>query len=536
MGALPPAERVFNFTLSSSNFGPKVSKYLYADGRLAWQLTPAPGEWVNSILVHDFRTHRRWDLSLPSMRTRGIKLALWALGRDLVVARVVGERVLCVQNTRIAPYPANHSIRYAWDLISHAFDRVTLQNPPYRCFTRYRSVVIVTHSGELLLWSFGHGLANIDMAMPQDEGEYRGPEKPEQTPRVPLSAYEIQNSRVIFHPRDEDVFFMATFDERVLNPDVSLLLWVYEFREKRCCRVFTYGVPPERRHWIVFGDQKVDAHGTYQLLEQEQHGDDGVRVSGFTFNTVSKSFRALRFHEPITANRDPITASREVSLVWNDHLVLAQAMPEKSRVRPCPLMVIGRPPHPHGLAAGSDIALESQTPGRAMETMMTSVSREFVDSNEARAAIEASEQGNPKHDVIRARDVSHLTSDIGAGIGLRYMLSFFGGHCNWEGFHARDCPRSSGLQYSDGRLYPINYFAQSVAQSAQNRLPGDWGGHALAIFGDDDFLVVINSNDYYTVFAVDEDGKIAGTIRDGGSENAEGMSRETPQSYEFVMP
>lgn len=69
-----------------------VSKYLYADGRLALQLTPAPGEWVNSLIVHDFHEHKRWTLSLPSMRTRGIKLALWALGPDLVVARVVGER------------------------------------------------------------------------------------------------------------------------------------------------------------------------------------------------------------------------------------------------------------------------------------------------------------------------------------------------------------------------------------------------------------------------------------------------------------
>ncbi|KAG6360025.1 hypothetical protein INS49_011081 [Diaporthe citri] len=478
--------------------GPTVSKYLYADGRLAWQLSPAPGEWVNSILVHDFHAHRRWDLSLPSMRTQGIKLALWALGRDLVVARVVGERVL-----------------YAWDLTSHAFDRVTLQNPPHRCFTRYRSVVVVTQSGELLLWSFGHGLANIDVAMPQDEGEYRGPAKPERTPREPLSAYEIQNSRVMFHPRDEDVFFMATFNERAFDPDIFLLLWVCEFRNKRCCRIFTYRVPPDRRHWIVFGAHRVDAHGTYQLLEQENHLDGGVQVSGVTFNTISKSFGDLRFEAPMNANRD-------ISLVWNNHLVLGQASPEKLRVRPCPLVALGRPPNPRGRGAGSDIVFKSQTPERALESVMTSVSPELIDKNAPRAAIEASEQGNPKYDVIRAPDVSPSTSCIGAGIGLRYMLSFFGGHCNWEGFHARDCPRSSGLQPSDGHLYPINYFAQ-------DDLSGDWGGHSLAIFGDDDFLVVVNSKKYYTVFAVDEYGKIAGTIRDGVSDNAEGMSQEAPQ-------
>lgn len=507
-----PASRL---TAGFPNSGPTVSKYLYADGRLAWQLSSAPGEWVNSILVHDFRTHRRWNLSLPSMRTRGIKLALWALGRDLVVARVVGERVLCVQNTRMVQHPANHSFRYAWDLTSHAFDRVTLQNPPHRCFTRCRSVVVVTQSGELLLWSFGHGIANIDMAMPQDEGEYRGPAKPERTPREPFSAHEIQDSRVMFHPRDEDVFFMVTFNERVFDPGVFLLLWVYEFRNRRCCRIFTYKVPPERRHWIVFGVHRVDAHGTYQLLEQENHTDGGVQVSGVTFNTISKSFGNLMFQAPMNAHRD-------ISLVWNDHLVLGQTSSDKSKVRPCPLVALGRPPNPHGLEAGSDIVFESRTPKRALESVMTSVSPAFLDKTTPRAAIEASEQGDPMYDVIRAPDVSPSTSCIGAGIGLRYMLSFFGGPCNWEGFHSRDCPRSSGLRPSDGHLYPINYFAQ-------DDLSGEWGGHSLAIFGDDDFLVVVNSKDYYTVFAVDEDGEIAGTIRDGASDNAEGMSREAPQ-------
>lgn len=415
----------------------------------------------------------------------------------------------------MVPHPANHSIRYAWDLVSHASDRVTLQNAPYKCFTSYRSVVVVTQSGELLLWSFGHGLVNIDMAMPQDETEYREPANPEYTPRAPLSAYEIQKSRVMFHPTDEDVFFMASFDERILDPDVFLLLWVYEFRNKRCCRIFTHSVPPERRHWIIFDAHKVDAHGTYQLLEQENHANDGVHVSGVTFNTISKSFGALRFQAPVNAHRD-------ISLVWNDHLVLGQASSEKSPVRPCPLMALGRPPNPHGLGAGSDISFKSQTPERAMESVMTSVSPEFVDKKTPLTAIEAPEQGNPKYDVIRVPDVSTSTPSIGAGIGLRYMLYFFGGHCNWEGFHASHCPRSSGLQSSDGHLYPINY-------SAQDNLSDERGGHALKILGDDDFLVVVNSKDYYTVFAVDEDGKIAKAIRDGAADNAERVSREAPQ-------
>lgn len=491
-----------------------VSKYLYADGRLALQLTPAPGEWVASIIVHDFHAQKRWDLSLPSMRTRGVKLALWALGLDLVVARVVGERVMCVQNTRMVSHPANYSIRYAWDLRSHVFDRVVLSSIPYRCFTKHRSVVIVTNSGKLLFWSFGGDLVDIDMTTPQDEGDYRGPAEPECIPRAPLSAYERQNLRIMFHPGDEDVFFMATFDDRVLEPDVFLLLWVYEFRNKRCCRIFTYSVPPERRHWIVFGAHEVDAHGTYQLLEQEYRTEDGVHVNCVTFNTISKSFGNLRFQVPLSADQD-------MPFVWNDHLVLGQASPVESRVRPCPLVALGRSPDPHGLGEGSDIVFESGTYEVAMEDMMKSVmSPKYFSRDTLRAAMKASEHGDPKYDIVRAQDVSPSTSFIGASIGLRYMLSFIGGYCNWEGLHVNGCPRSSGLQSSDGHLYPLNF--------AEDTFTNTWGGTAKAILGDDNFLVVINSRDYYTVFAVDEDGKMAEAMRDGASHNA-AMSREAPQ-------
>lgn len=86
-------------TTPPDDSGNTVSRHLYSDGRLAWQLMPAPGEWAHSIIVHDFHAHRRWGLSLPSMRTKGVKLVLWELGDDLVVARVVGERVLYVQDT-----------------------------------------------------------------------------------------------------------------------------------------------------------------------------------------------------------------------------------------------------------------------------------------------------------------------------------------------------------------------------------------------------------------------------------------------------
>lgn len=409
----------------------------------------------------------------------------------------------------MVPHPANHVIRYAWDLVSHAVDRVTMQNPPYRCFTRYRSVVVATQSGQLLLWSFGHGLANIDLAVPQDEFQYRGPAKPEDIPRAPFSSYDIRNSRIMFHPREENVFFVATFDERVFQPDEALLLWVHEFRNRRCCRVFTYPVAPERREWIYFTAREIDANGTYQLLGHETPTDDGFQLSCVTFNTISGSFGALTFQAPITVDRD-------ICFIWNEHLMLRQSDLTDPWVLPCPLVALGQPPNPLGLEAGWDVVYERQKPEKAMKSMMPSVVwPKPVDSNALGTSVEVPERRKPMFDVIRTPDISPSTSCIGANVGLRYMLSTFGSQCNWEGLHVRDCPRSPGLQSSNGQLHPINYFAQDSS-------PRDFGGTAAAVLGDDGFLVVVvNSEDYYTVFAVDEDGKIAEAMRDGATENVE---------------
>lgn len=410
----------------------------------------------------------------------------------------------------MSPHPANHVVRYAWDLVSHAVDRVTFQNPPYRCFTRYRSVVVVTQSSELLLWSFGHGLANIDLAVPQDEAQYRGPGKPEDIPRAPFSSYDIRNSRIMFHPKEENVFFMATLDKS-FKPDEALLLWVHEFRNRRCCRVFTYAVGPERREWIFFRAREIDANGTYQLLEYEIPTDDGFQFSFVTFNTMSGSFGYLEFQAPTTVDRD-------ISLIWNDHLILRQGNLADPGMRQCPLVALGQPPNPYGLEEDSDGVYESQWPRTVMESMLTSVMLpKSVDSFALRMAVGGPNLGRVMFDVMRTRDISPSSPCLGADFGLRYILSIWGSHCNGKGPHVRDCLGSSGPHSSDGQLYPINYHGRDSE-------PIDRGGTAVAVLGDDGFLVVVNSQGYYTVFAVDEDGKIAEAMRGGATENTEETS------------
>lgn len=403
--------------------------------------------------------------------------------------------------------------------MSHAVDRITLQNPPNRCYTRYRSVVIVTHSGELLLWSFGQGLTNINTAMPQDEGDYQGPTKPKSIPRTPLSAFEIQNSRIMFHPRDEDVFFLATFDDRNLGPAEFLMLWVYEFRNKRCCRIFTYSVPPERRLWIVFGAQKIDAHGTYQLLEQENPTVDGVQFSSVTFNTINRSFGSLRFQTPRDTHCD-------TSLVWNGQLILEHANPETPSMRTYPLVALGHAPNTDSLKAATDAVSETQRLERAMESMMTSISspsivdRNMFSSQRTRTAIEELEQDKAKYGIVRTPYVSDSKPNLGSAIGLRYALSLFGGQCNGQGHHSRDCPRASDLPSPELDTYPINYFAHRRSRDEE-------GVKAREIVGDDEFLVVITNRNYFTAFAVDEDGKIAEAMRGNATDSVEQAPHES---------
>lgn len=477
--------------------GRAVSRYLYSDGRLAWQLMLAPGEWAHSIIVHDFHAHGRWYLSLPAMRTKGIKLVLWALGSDLVIARAVGERVLYVRNTWPLPYHANSIVRYAWDLRSRAVDRVTLQNLPSKCFTRHYTVVIVSQSGELLLWSFGRGVANIDTAVPQHE-DYRGLARQRYLLRRPLSNFELHNLAVLFHPTDQDVFFLATFDDRRLHPGD---LWVCEFRNKRCCRIFTYTVPPERHLSVIFRARMIDSHGTYQLLEHEAPNENGVQLSGVTFNTISKSFRASIFQAPDDSES-------EKCLIWNDQLVLRYADPEASNIRRCPLLVIGPPPSPGSPKAVSDAVPGDQSLKRAMESMMTFgaslgiFENNVVTSNQLRTMIPALEQGKPKHDIIRSPGISDSIPGLCSAVGLRYVLLFFGGQCNWGGEHIRDCPGASGL-------------------------PSPFTG-AEAILGDDDFLVIVTDRNYYTVYAVDEDGRIGEAMRSSATIGVEEAPCESP--------
>lgn len=393
--------------------------------------------------------------------------------------------------------------------MSRAVERVTLPAIPSKCFTRNYSVVIVSQSGEMLLWSFRHGLEDVDTMIPKDENEDQGSPRRKHILNRPLSILELNDLTIMFHPTDENVFFLATYNDKDLSPDE---LWVCEFRNKHCCQIFTYRVPIlwHRPHSMIFSPQLIDAHGTYQLLEQRPRTGEGVQIRGVTFNTISKSFGALRFQAPNNTDAERF-------LIWNDQLVLKYD-PEGPLIRPWPLLVLGPLPSSRSLEAAAAAESGNQPLELAMEclikaaTSLKTADRSVAPTHRLRTMIEALEHWKQRHDIIRAPDVPELMPEICTAVGLRHMLLFFGGQCNWEGDHVRDCPGMFGLPKPLVRSWTTDGTTTSGAPN-----------HACArvqLKGDDDFLVIFNQS-YYTVFAVDEDGEIAKVMRDSTTLRAE---------------
>ncbi|POS73762.1 hypothetical protein DHEL01_v207849 [Diaporthe helianthi] len=317
--------------------------------------------------------------------------------------------------------------------------------------------------------------------------------------QIPISGLELNDLTIMFHPRDEHVFFLAIYNDKYLNPNE---VWVCEFRKKQCCQIFTYRIPipSHRPDSIISNARLIDAHGTYQLLEQRPRSSEGVQICGVTFNTISKSFGTFRFQAPNNTDAERF-------LIWNEQLVLKYD-PEVPKISSWPLLVVGPSPRSGSLEAAASAAAEDQSLELAMERMIKAATSlgtahsSVAPSHRLRTMMEALERKSQRHDIIRAPDIPESIPELFTAIGLRYIVLFSNGQCNWEGGHVGNCPGLFGLP---------------------NPLVRSW-----ATDGDDDFLVIFSQN-YYTVFAVDEDGEIAKAMRESTNSRAVEVSYESDQ-------
>lgn len=397
-------------------------------------------------------------------------------------------------------------------------------------------MIIVTVQGDLLLWRFQGGVTQIDAStMPQDQRSYYGPTEPSLVPSPPLTPEDVRNSTQFFHPKDERVFFLATYHEK--DPD---WICVYLFRDNTCSRVFTYSftcpfemITRESSSWETLGvydgrmenshahlaAKKSDSHGTQVLLRLRGKLDGVYRHIYVMFNALNTEFSARMFEPP-----PGYETAGEPPLLWNEQLYVSASNLSTSLPHtfyPSPVLVLRpsktEPPlqaERTGTQCG-EIKPTKVTPWEQSrdELELREIQEELLTSSVMQQPVTCrTSAAPPKKDMVRNQDIvrayPHVAESCSYVEGLHYMCSFYGDECTSAGPHDPKCTRclSAAPSWGNG-----NASAAEPARGPLNHV-GRGGNGVLVgtIYADDDFMTIVPlSGTFYTIFAVDPDRKMA---------------------------
>ncbi|KAI1433427.1 hypothetical protein GGR50DRAFT_500358 [Xylaria sp. CBS 124048] len=110
---------------------------LYASGKAAWHLCS------NVVVIDDIRLRTRKVLTPPSGTMVGSTVKLEALGSRLVIG-TIGRLLI------------------AWDHVDNVAHEKWLPGRTLRCSTQDNQVAIVLHGGDILVWSPGHAVRQLN--------------------------------------------------------------------------------------------------------------------------------------------------------------------------------------------------------------------------------------------------------------------------------------------------------------------------------------------------------------------------------------
>lgn len=443
--------------------------------------------------------------------------------------------------------------RHAWNHQTQTTCNIMLPATLDECITHGQSVLIATVQGDLLLWTFSHGVVQVDInTIPLDREENHGPAEHSSVPIPPLTQEDLQLRQATYflHPRDEQVFFVATYHE--MDPD---WICVYEFTGKTCSRVFRYSfscpfeiVTRGSSSWETLGvyhgrlekshahfaAKTADSHGTHVLLGLRGRLDGTYRHIYVTFNTLTKTFSAQMFEPPPGYE----SLSGEPPLVWNGQLCvnvshLSTSLPHTFYPSPVLVLQPSRTETPLGgkrTSAQWGVTKPKKAASwkqREDELRLREIQEEMLTSSVMQQPDTHPMFSTPKKDVVRHQDVlrafPRATDAYSYVSGLLYMFSFYGDQCTSAGPHATNCTRCLPATPSGGTV------ASSRMESKQ--LPLNYVSHGgddvqvRTIFADDDFMVIVPvRGDFYTIFAVDPDRRMAKALIESSDETTKGYT------------
>ncbi|KAI0403460.1 hypothetical protein F4802DRAFT_290365 [Xylaria palmicola] len=223
---------------------------LYSHGKVAWHLCNCV------IVVDDLRLRTRKVLTPPSGVQHGLNIELRSLGSRLVVGTI--DRLLI-----------------AWDHTNNEVFEKQLPCRSLRCATHGDRIAIVLYGGDILIWTPGQPMLQLDMP----------PSKDEESMKPSISRVDV-----LFDPRDTKTLYLASASKYSLEPDDELHVEVHEFSEARhvaswssACCLYPRGVD-----WFRYNDPFNDPPELYVAMFEYEFCRSGIffsirQIEGFSW-------------------------------------------------------------------------------------------------------------------------------------------------------------------------------------------------------------------------------------------------------------
>lgn len=346
-------------------------------------------------------------------------------------------------------------------------------------------------NGKLYLWEYPRQLREVDVTIRPDEPEFFPPPLP--PGQILISSLHLRNNPVFFHPTDHRTFYVASYWAQPWN-ETRMMLFVHEFRPvdgvPKVVRCFGRDVaacmPSDLTdlggpHVMV---QRVDAKGTFQLLtfSTKAPPNDVSRTHHVTFNPLTASFGVELYENP-----------------WDDvGFAVRPFLWEKQMLFPV---------HTRLISSNSTIGFGALNHLDGLDSPDTPRS---VGGDGLRRAVEMSlASSNANRDVTKCADLSGSDlHDHHHLYGIEFACRLPGESCTFPGPHIASCeighPLKSVLlgyvpNHSLSRRWPVSAHLNSEPRVKE-------------IFVDYDLVIVV-TEESYTVFYVDVEGNIADAIK-----------------------
>ncbi|KAI0116403.1 hypothetical protein GGR51DRAFT_501217 [Nemania sp. FL0031] len=276
--------------------GEAETSALYFSGKLAWCLNN------RLIIIDDFRSKTRKIFTVPSGVRHGLALKLQAFGSRLAIA-VVDRLVI------------------AWDHIDNRSYEKSLPTRVLRCATQNNRVAFVMHGGDVMIWTPGQAVLQLDPSLPSilKVGNGSSEAHPPRTLLYPF--FDAHNSETLylasacFFLDNSKPMIRITVHEFLTSGHVAS--WSSEYEDPNSGdRSYLYWTNPDPEPRILMTDYELDRSCILFFRGTPRHGAGRFAA----FDKLERKFIDI----------DYMDFTDRWTLVGNDWSTSGGALPEQT--------------------------------------------------------------------------------------------------------------------------------------------------------------------------------------------------------------